>query len=215
MARFIIARRRVVALLSLTVDADVAELAAVGFDEFFRLHEHAAGTAAGIVNAAFVRSEHLDEETHDALRSVELAAFHAFVFVGIFRIGTGVIALIRRQLLMVFFEAVGDVLKKDQPEDDMLVLGRVHVATELVGCEPKLSFEANVSGIVGRGAVAFCARHFRGETNRNSSDGKRKAMPERRKPTSERNLVSLTPHVFTASGKVIAGAILCMGCRRR
>src|SRR5436189_111433 len=62
----------------LTVDADVAELAAVGFDEFFRLHEHAAGTAAGIVDAAFVGSEHLDEETHDALRCVELAALLAF-----------------------------------------------------------------------------------------------------------------------------------------
>src|SRR6266508_1588730 len=53
-------------------------LAAVGFDEFFGLHEHAAGTAAGIVNAAFVRSEHLDEETHDALRRIELTAFLAF-----------------------------------------------------------------------------------------------------------------------------------------
>src|SRR5947199_4985960 len=62
----------------LTVDADVAELAAAGFDEFFRLHEHAAGTAAGVVNPAFVGSEHLDEEAHDALRSVELAAFLAF-----------------------------------------------------------------------------------------------------------------------------------------
>ena len=45
----------------LAVDADVAEPAAVGFDEFFRLHEHAAGAAAGIVNAAFVGREHLDE----------------------------------------------------------------------------------------------------------------------------------------------------------
>src|SRR6266536_2127154 len=62
----------------LTVDTDVAELAAVGFDEFFRLHEHAAGTAAGIVNAASIGSEHFDEKTHDALRSVELAAFLAF-----------------------------------------------------------------------------------------------------------------------------------------
>ena len=62
----------------LAVDADVAELAAVGFDEFLRLHEHAAGTAAGIVNAAFVGREHLDEEAHDALRGVELAAFLAF-----------------------------------------------------------------------------------------------------------------------------------------
>src|SRR5439155_2322800 len=49
----------------LTVDADVAEPAAMGFDKFFRLHEHAAGTAAGVVNAAFVGSEHLDKEAHD------------------------------------------------------------------------------------------------------------------------------------------------------
>ncbi len=48
------AARGSVALLA--VDADVAEPAAVGFDEFFRLHEHAAGTAAGVVNAAFVRA---------------------------------------------------------------------------------------------------------------------------------------------------------------
>src|SRR5437870_13577497 len=69
------AARSGVALLA--VDADVAELAAMGFDEFFRLHEHAARTAAGIVNPAFVGSEHLDEESHDALRGVELAAFLA------------------------------------------------------------------------------------------------------------------------------------------
>ena len=50
----------------LAVDADVAELAAVGFDEFLRLHEHAAGAAAGIVDAAFVGGEHLDEAAHDA-----------------------------------------------------------------------------------------------------------------------------------------------------
>src|SRR5256886_8164161 len=62
----------------LTVDADVAELAAVGFDEFFRLHKHAAGTAAGIVDAAFVGSEYLDKKAHNALRRIELAAFLAF-----------------------------------------------------------------------------------------------------------------------------------------
>ena len=70
------AARGGVALLA--VDADVAEPAAVGFDEFLRLHEHAAGTAAGIVNAAFVGCEHLDEKSHDALRGVELAAFLSF-----------------------------------------------------------------------------------------------------------------------------------------
>ncbi len=46
----------------LAVDADVAELAAVGFDEFLRLHEHAAGAAGRVVDAAFVGREHLDEQ---------------------------------------------------------------------------------------------------------------------------------------------------------
>ena len=58
----------------LAVDADVAELAAVGFDEFFRLHEHAAGAAAGVVDAALVGREHGDQAAHDAGRGVELAA---------------------------------------------------------------------------------------------------------------------------------------------
>ena len=58
----------------LAVDADVAKLAAVGFDEFFRLHEHAAGAAGGVVDAAFVGGEHLDEAADDAGRRVELAA---------------------------------------------------------------------------------------------------------------------------------------------
>ena len=43
-------------------------------DEFFRLHEHAAGAAGGVVDAAFVGGEHLDEAAHDAGRGVELAA---------------------------------------------------------------------------------------------------------------------------------------------
>ena len=43
---------RGVALLA--VDADVAERAAAGFDEFFRLHEHADGAAGGVVDAAVV-----------------------------------------------------------------------------------------------------------------------------------------------------------------
>ena len=58
----------------LAVDGDVANLATVGFDEFFRLDEHAAGAAGGVVDAAFVGGEHLDEAAHDAGRGVELAA---------------------------------------------------------------------------------------------------------------------------------------------
>jgi len=52
----------------LAVDADVAKPAAVGFDECFRLHEHAAGAAARVVDAAFVGGEHFDEAAHDAGR---------------------------------------------------------------------------------------------------------------------------------------------------
>src|ERR1051325_3883702 len=227
----------------LPVDADVAEPAAVGFDEFFRLHEHAAGTAAGIVNAAFVGSEHLDEEPHDALRSVELAAFLSLgagkltkeIFVdatqNIFRAARlvahsdcsnkvdefaetilverwprvllwqnafepRVIALdrdhrviddlsdsrllravlkvcpprrsrypenvLRLVFILVFgvgafffgefgvllLEGIGNVLQKDQTEDDMLVLGCVHVGTEFVGSEPELVLEPNISRVV-------------------------------------------------------------------
>jgi hypothetical protein len=58
----------------LAVDADVAPLAAVGLDELFRLDEHAAGAAAGIVDPAFVGAEHLDQAAHHAGRGVELAA---------------------------------------------------------------------------------------------------------------------------------------------
>ena len=38
----------------LAVNGDVAQLAAVGFDELFRLHEHAAGADCGVVDAACV-----------------------------------------------------------------------------------------------------------------------------------------------------------------
>ena len=43
-------------------------------DELHRLHEHARGTAAGVVDAAAVGFEHLDQELDHAARRVELAA---------------------------------------------------------------------------------------------------------------------------------------------
>ncbi len=58
----------------LAVDGDVADASAVFQHEFLRLHEHAAGAAAGVVDAAFVGREHLDEQADDAARGVELAA---------------------------------------------------------------------------------------------------------------------------------------------
>jgi hypothetical protein len=41
----------------LAVDGDVAELAAVGFDELFAADEHTTRAAAGVVDAAFVGRE--------------------------------------------------------------------------------------------------------------------------------------------------------------
>jgi hypothetical protein len=51
---------------------------------------------------------------------------------------------------MMLFKAIGDVLQKDQAENDVLVFRRVHVAAQLVGSEPELGFEADVGGIVVR-----------------------------------------------------------------
>ena len=234
----------------LAVDGDVAELAAVAFDELFRLHEHAAGAAGGVVDAALVGGKHLDEAAHDAGRRVELAAVLAlgageageeilvnaaeqidgavgllafagggefdggddvdeltealfvetgagvvlgedafearvvaldgdhgvvhdladggllgaglevgpagigghpedvlgFVFVRVFGIGPGVVALTGEELGAVFLEGVGDVFEEDQAEDDMLVLRRVHVVAQLVGGEPELGLEADGGG---------------------------------------------------------------------
>ena len=47
----------------------------VGLYELDRLDEHAGGAAAGVVDAAFVGFEHLDEQPDDAAGGVELAAF--------------------------------------------------------------------------------------------------------------------------------------------
>jgi len=58
----------------LAVDADVADFATVGLDELFRLNKHAAGTAAGVIDAAFIRRKHFDKQAHDTTRRIELAA---------------------------------------------------------------------------------------------------------------------------------------------
>ncbi len=85
----------VVALLA--VDADVADAAAVGLNELLALHEHAARAAAGVVDAALVRGQHLDQQAHHAARRVELAALLA--------LGAGELAE------EVFVDAAEDVLR--------------------------------------------------------------------------------------------------------
>ncbi len=61
----------------LAVDGEVAEFAAVGLDELLALDEEAAGAACGIVDAALVGLEHLDDEGDDGFRGEVLAAFFA------------------------------------------------------------------------------------------------------------------------------------------
>ena len=58
----------------LAVDRDVAQLAAVAFHKLFALHEHAAGAAAGVIDAALVGLQHLHQAAHHTARRVELAA---------------------------------------------------------------------------------------------------------------------------------------------
>ena len=67
---------RVVRLLS--VDADVAQPASVRRDELLGLHEHAGRAAAGVVDTALVRLDHLDQQLDHAARRVELAALLPF-----------------------------------------------------------------------------------------------------------------------------------------
>ena len=43
------------------IDADIAHLAAMGFDELFRLYEHAAGPTTGVIDATLVGGQHGDQ----------------------------------------------------------------------------------------------------------------------------------------------------------
>jgi hypothetical protein len=78
-----------------------------------------------------------------------------FVLVGVFGVGAfsggG-----RGQLGVLGLERVADVLEEDEPKDDVLVFGGVHVVAEHVGRDPELGFE--VGGGAGRGVAGRPAR---------------------------------------------------------
>ena len=64
----------------LSVNAHVVAVATMVLDKLDALHEHAAGTAAGVIDAfAFARLEDFDDGFHDACGGVEFAALDAFV----------------------------------------------------------------------------------------------------------------------------------------
>ncbi len=68
--------RRVIRLLP--IDGYIADPATVQLDELFRLHKHAAGAAARVVDPSLVRLDHLDHHTYDRARRVEFPTSLAF-----------------------------------------------------------------------------------------------------------------------------------------
>ena len=55
------------------IDADIPHFAAVGFNELFRLDEHAAGPTTRVIDASLVRGQHGDQGSDHRCRGVELA----------------------------------------------------------------------------------------------------------------------------------------------
>ena len=76
------------------------------------------------------------------------------VLVGVF--GVGALRLLGYELGVMLLESVGDVLEKDQAEDNVLVLGGVHAAAQRIGHLPELGFVADRGTIRGFIRFLFC-----------------------------------------------------------
>jgi hypothetical protein len=85
-----------------------------------------------------VRPARLDRHPEDARRAVLVRVF-----------GVGALGLLGDQPGVLLLEGVGDVLEKDEPEHDVLVLGGVHAAAQRIGHLPELGFVAEGGGGVG------------------------------------------------------------------
>ena len=59
---------------------------------------------------------------------------------------------------MLGLEGVRDVLQKDEPECDVLIVGGLHVAAQFVGCLEKLGLEAETASVACPGGVFLCHR---------------------------------------------------------
>ncbi len=81
------------------------------------------------------------------------------ILIRVFRVGA--LSAFCFQPAVLLFEGIRDVFEEDQPEDDVLVLGCVHVAAQRVGRFPELVFETEV-----RGGVAVLVCHSCGVTFR-------------------------------------------------
>ena len=68
------------------------------------------------------------------------------VLVWVFRVGPFVAVRVERGML--FFERVGNVLKKNQAQHDVLVLGSVNVGAERIGGLPQFPLESESGSVV-------------------------------------------------------------------
>jgi len=66
-----------------------------------------------------------------------------------------VVTLPSQQLGPYFFTRIGDVLEEDEPQDDVLILGGVHVITYLVGRQLQLGLEAQIGDVTILAPVAI------------------------------------------------------------
>jgi len=80
------------------------------------------------------------------------------VFVGVFRVGP--FALFGGKLRVNLGEGVGNVLEEDEPEYDMLVLGRVQVVAELVRRQPERLLEAQIGPVARVACTGFRLSSF-------------------------------------------------------
>lgn len=79
------------------------------------------------------------------------------VFVRIFRISP--LFPLRVKLSVLRLKRIRDVFQKDQAQDDVFVLCRVHVVAESIGHLPQLGLEAEIRASIGFGFSLLLFRH--------------------------------------------------------
>ena len=100
---------------------------------------------SGHTNAATsLNKDGLDAGEHSLEPFVSAPDAGGPVLIRILRIGA--LSLRGFQFGVLGLKGVGDILEKDQAEDDVLVLGRVHVVAQGIGGDPELGLEAEVRG---------------------------------------------------------------------
>jgi hypothetical protein len=52
------------------------------------------------------------------------------------------------EFLIPFFEFIGDVFQENQTQDNMLILSRIHVPAQNIGCGPDLLLKAQARRVV-------------------------------------------------------------------